>query len=63
MLVDHANAELLRRARRTDLDFAFIEQDLALIQGLIADQALHQRALAGTVFAKQGMHRTGRDAQ
>ena len=61
VLVDHAQPQLVRLARMADRDLAAVEQHLALVGGVVAHRALHQRALAGTVLAQQRMEGTSTD--
>ena len=42
-----------------DVDRFAVESDLALVGPVEAVEDLHQRALAGTVLAQQGVHLTG----
>ena len=44
-----------------DLDLAVVQQDLALVGGVVAHGALHQRALARAVLAQQRMEGAGLD--
>ena len=59
VLVDHAEPELVRLARMGDRDLAAVEQDLALVGGVVAHGAFDQRALAGAVLAQQRMEGAG----
>ena len=59
LLMDYADAQLLRAARRADFDRLAIEQDLALVGLVDAGEDLHQRRLAGAVLAHQRMHFAG----
>ncbi len=57
MLIHHAEAECVGVLRIGDRLFAAADQHIALGRVIIAHDALHQRALAGAVFAEQRMER------
>src|SRR6266702_5917491 len=59
MLVHHAKPERVRVLRIGDRPLAAADQDSTLGRVIVAHDALHQRALAGAVFAKQCMERAG----
>ena len=61
MLVDHAQPQLVRLARMGNRHLPLVQQDLALVGGVVAHGALHQRALARTVLAQQRMEGAGFD--
>ncbi len=63
MLVDHAEPERVRVLRVADLLLTPADQDVALGGVVIAHDALHQRALAGTVLAEQRMEGAGTHLQ
>ena len=63
MLVHHADAEGVRVVRRPDVALATAHGDLARVRLVIADQAFHQRALAGAVLAQERRERARLDAQ
>src|SRR5579862_4173276 len=50
----------MRVLRRADRAFALVHLDLAAVGLIEADQALHERAFAGAVFAEERMERTRR---
>src|SRR5262249_41917305 len=60
VLVHHADTERMGVLWRTNLAFTPVHDDLARIRAVVADQALDQRALAGTVLAQQRVERSGR---
>src|SRR5205085_1924824 len=55
LLVDDRDAEVHRLLRRIDVSFTAAQQNLAGILGLRARKDLHQRGLAGAVFADERM--------
>jgi len=63
MLVHHADAEVARDHGRGDVVLAAVDQHAALLRALVADDTLHERALAGAVLAQQRMHGAGRDGE
>ena len=54
-LVDHADAEALRRRGVRNLDFRTLEPNLAGVALVDAVEDLHERRLAGAVLADQCM--------
>ena len=56
VLVHHAHARLDRGARRSELHVLVADLDLALVGVVQAVEDVHQRRLAGTVLAEQGVH-------
>src|ERR1019366_5216612 len=56
LLIDGADADRLGFTRRTRMDDAATQRDLALVARIDAGEALDQRALAGAVFAHQGVN-------
>ena len=63
VLIDHAQPERMSNARVVDIALAPAHHDLAGIGLVITHDAFHERALAGAVFAEQGMKRAGRNLQ
>jgi hypothetical protein len=63
MLVDHADARRHRIARAPEGGRLVVDQDLAVIGLVQPIEDVHQRALAGTVLAEQGVYLTGLDHQ
>ena len=63
VLVDHADAERVGVVRRADVSLAAADHDAAGIGLVVADQALHQRALAGAVLAQQRVEAARRHLQ
>src|SRR5262245_30193133 len=59
MLVHHADPERVRVVRRSDLALAPPDHDLSGIRRMVADQALHERALPSAVLAEQRVERSG----
>ena len=59
LLVDDADAELLRVLGRDRLVRLAVEEELALVDLVHAGEHLHQRRLAGSVLADQRVHLAG----
>ena len=59
MLIDHAEPEGMGVLRIGDRLFPPADQHVAFGLVIVAHDAFHQRALAGAVFAEQGMKRSG----
>ena len=59
MLIDHAKPEGMGVLRIGDRLLPPGDQHLAFGLAIVAHDAFHQRALAGTVLAEQGMKRSG----
>ena len=55
LLVHEADAERLRHGRRGDRDRVAVEADLAAVRAQDAVDDVHQRRLAGAVFAGERM--------
>ena len=62
-LIDDADAEALRVERSGDFDGRAAERDRAAIGARRPCQNARQRALAGAVFAHQGMHFAGAECR
>src|SRR5919198_4146109 len=56
LLVDDADAEVLRRARIGDLDFFALVVDTPAVFGIDAREYLHQRRFAGAILAAKSVH-------
>ena len=56
VLVDHADPQVDRVARRAHLDRLAVDQDLALVRPVEAVEDVHQRRLPGAVLAEQGVN-------
>ena len=63
MLVDHPEAEAMGVARSVDRVLAPVEEQAPRVGPVVADDALHERALAGAVLAEDGVKRSGRQCQ
>ena len=61
LLVHHGNAILQRLFGRGEVDLLSLEEDLALILLVDAEQALEQRGLPCAILAHQRMHRMRTD--
>jgi hypothetical protein len=58
-LVDDADPQVARGARRRNVHLDASEQDAAFVLGVDPGQDFHQRGLASPVFATQRVHFTG----
>ena len=56
VLVHHPDPELDRVLRRGDRHGLAVQKDLARVGGVQPVEDAHQRGLAGSVLAQQGMH-------
>ena len=63
LLVDDADAGLVRLARRGEGHRPAVDGDAALVGRVLALEDAHQRRLAGPVLAHQRRHRRGRQVQ
>src|SRR5262245_63768498 len=63
MLVHHADPEHVCVVWRSDLALAPPDHDLSGIRRMVADEALHERALPGAVLAEQRVERTRRHVE
>ena len=63
VLVHHADAKLYRLGRVVNLHLLAVEVDLALGGLVEADEDVHQRGLAGTVFPQEGMYLALQDGE
>ncbi len=63
LLIDGADPEPSRSQRAAELDRSAVEEDLAGVGSHRAAEDLHQRRLAGAVFAKDDVHFAGAHVQ
>ena len=63
VLVHHADPEVDRVARRADLDLVAAQKDLALVGRVEPVEDVHERRLAGSVLAQEGVHLAGRQLE